>query len=83
MPCKPTLHAVEISDAVIPPKPYMGSSERFTRSADLSHPKYVEAECEIGERTGDKAPMAYVELVDRPIRDEDDLGDDTEVTEEV
>ena len=35
-----------------------------------------------GERTGDKAPMAYVELVDRPIRDEDDLGDDTEVTEE-
>ena len=35
-----------------------------------------------GERTGDKAPMAYVELVDRPIRDEGDLGDDTEVTEE-
>ncbi len=35
-----------------------------------------------GERTGDKAPMAYVELVDRPIRDGDDLGDDTEVTEE-
>lgn len=35
-----------------------------------------------GERAGDKAPMAYVELVDRPIRDEDDLGDDTEVTEE-
>ena len=35
-----------------------------------------------GERTGDKAPMAYVELVDRPIRDEDDLGDDTEVAEE-
>ena len=35
-----------------------------------------------GERTGDKAPMAYVELVDRPIRDGDDQGDDTEVTEE-
>ena len=35
-----------------------------------------------GERTGDKAPMAYVELVDRPIRDEEDTGDDTEVTEE-
>ena len=35
-----------------------------------------------GERTGDKAPMAYVELVDRPIRDEEDTGDDTEVTGE-
>ena len=35
-----------------------------------------------GERTGDKAPMAYVELVDRPIRDEEDTGDDTEVTPE-
>ena len=35
-----------------------------------------------GERTGDKAPMAYVELVDRPIRDEEYTGDDTEVTEE-
>ena len=35
-----------------------------------------------GERTGDKAPMAYVELVDRPIRDEDDLGDDNEMTED-
>ena len=35
-----------------------------------------------GERTGDKAPMAYVELVDRPIRDEEDTGDDAEVTEE-
>ena len=35
-----------------------------------------------GERTGDKAPMAYVELVDRPIRDEDDRGDDPEVTKE-
>ncbi len=35
-----------------------------------------------GERTGDKAPMAYVELVDRPIRDEEDTVADTEVTEE-
>ena len=35
-----------------------------------------------GERTGDKAPMAYVELVDRPIRDEEDTVADAEVTEE-
>ena len=36
-----------------------------------------------GERTGDKAPMAYVELVDRPQREDYDLdGDDSEVTEE-
>ena len=36
-----------------------------------------------GERTGDKAPMAYVELVDRPQREDYDLdSDDSEVTEE-
>ena len=36
-----------------------------------------------GERTGDKAPMAYVELVDRPKREDYDLdSDDSEVTEE-
>jgi large subunit ribosomal protein L17 len=29
-----------------------------------------------GFRTGDKAPMAYVELVDRPVRDADDSDDD-------
>lgn len=33
-----------------------------------------------GFRTGDKAPMAYVELIDRPIIEEEDedLDDDTE-----
>ncbi len=33
-----------------------------------------------GERAGDKAPMAYVELVDRPVGS--DLGDATEATTE-
>ncbi len=28
----------------------------------------------VGLRTGDKAPMAYVELVDRPVADFDDDG---------
>ncbi|MDX1505416.1 MAG: 50S ribosomal protein L17 [Spongiibacter sp.] len=29
-----------------------------------------------GLRTGDKAPMAYVELVDRPVVDEEDDGEE-------
>ena len=29
-----------------------------------------------GERAGDKAPMAYVELVDRPRREDQDLDDE-------
>ena len=35
-----------------------------------------------GERAGDKAPMAYVELVDRPKRDSDIDSDGAEITEE-
>ncbi len=35
-----------------------------------------------GFRTGDKAPMAYVELIDRPIIEEDDAEDLDEDTEE-
>ncbi|NKB32951.1 MAG: 50S ribosomal protein L17 [Pseudomonadales bacterium] len=35
-----------------------------------------------GERTGDKAPMAYVELVDRPLHSEDDFDDEVEAVEE-
>ena len=35
-----------------------------------------------GERPGDKAPMAYVELVDRPVIDTDDYDDEVEVAEE-
>ena len=35
-----------------------------------------------GERPGDKAPMAYVELVDRPKREDQDSDDDLESTEE-
>ena len=35
-----------------------------------------------GERAGDKAPMAYVELVDRPKREDQDPDDDVESTEE-
>ena len=35
-----------------------------------------------GERTGDKAPMAYVELVDRPKREDQDLDDELESAEE-
>ena len=35
-----------------------------------------------GERTGDKAPMAYVELVDRPRREDQDLDDELESAEE-
>lgn len=35
-----------------------------------------------GERPGDKAPMAYVELVDRPKREDQDPDDDLESTEE-
>jgi len=35
-----------------------------------------------GERPGDKAPMAYVELVDRPIRSEEDFDDEVEAAEE-
>ena len=31
-----------------------------------------------GFRTGDAAPMAYIELVDRPIPDDDDMEDDDE-----
>ena len=35
-----------------------------------------------GERTGDKAPMAYVELVDRPLHNADDYDDEVEAVEE-
>ena len=36
-----------------------------------------------GERAGDKAPMAYVELVDRPKREDSDIDSDgAEITEE-
>ena len=36
-----------------------------------------------GERAGDKAPMAYVELVDRPKREDPDIDSDgAEITEE-
>ncbi len=35
-----------------------------------------------GERAGDKAPMAYVELVDRPKHDADDYEDAVETAEE-
>ena len=35
-----------------------------------------------GERPGDKAPMAYVELVDRPQIDTNDYDDEVEVAEE-
>ena len=35
-----------------------------------------------GERPGDKAPMAYVELVDRPQLDTDDHEDEVAVAEE-
>ena len=35
-----------------------------------------------GERAGDKAPMAYVELVDRPRREDQDLDNELESSEE-
>ena len=35
-----------------------------------------------GERAGDKAPMAYVELVDRPIHNADDFDDAVETADE-
>ena len=35
-----------------------------------------------GERAGDKAPIAYVELVDRPRREDQDLDDELESAEE-
>ena len=35
-----------------------------------------------GQRAGDKALMAYVELVDRPASSSDDFDDDIEVVEE-
>ena len=35
-----------------------------------------------GERPGDKAPMAYVELVDRPLHKADDYDDEVEAVEE-
>ena len=35
-----------------------------------------------GERPGDKAPMAYIELVDRPLIDAVDLEDEEAVSEE-
>ena len=35
-----------------------------------------------GERAGDKAPMAYVELVDRPRREGQDLDDELESAKE-
>lgn len=36
-----------------------------------------------GERTGDKAPMAYVELVDRPLHNSNDLNEEVETVAEV
>ena len=35
-----------------------------------------------GERAGDRAPMAYVELVDRPRREDQDLDDELVSSEE-
>ena len=35
-----------------------------------------------GYRTGDAAPMAFVELVDRPVPDEDDFDDDFDEDED-
>jgi large subunit ribosomal protein L17 len=35
-----------------------------------------------GERAGDKAPMAYVELVDRPRREDQDQDDELDSAEE-
>ena len=35
-----------------------------------------------GERVGDKAPMAYVELVDRPRREDQDLDNELDSAEE-
>ena len=35
-----------------------------------------------GERAGDKAPMAYVELVDRPRREDQDLDNELDSAEE-
>ena len=35
-----------------------------------------------GERAGDKAPMAYVELVDRPQREDLELDDNLESSKE-
>ena len=35
-----------------------------------------------GDRPGDKAPMAYVELVDRPLHNADDYDDEVEAVEE-
>ena len=35
-----------------------------------------------GERAGDKAPMAYLELVDRPSREDQDLDDELESAKE-
>ena len=35
-----------------------------------------------GERPGDKAPMAYVELVDRPLEADDGLEEELETAEE-
>ena len=35
-----------------------------------------------GERAGDKAPMAFVELVDRPRREDQDLDDELESAKE-
>ena len=36
-----------------------------------------------GERAGDKAPMAYVELVDRPLHISNDLNEEVETVAEV
>ena len=36
-----------------------------------------------GERAGDKAPMAYVELVDRPLHTSNDLNEEVETVAEV
>ena len=36
-----------------------------------------------GERAGDKAPMAYVELVDRPLYNSNDLNEEVETVAEV
>ena len=35
-----------------------------------------------GERAGDKAPMAYVELVDRPLRDAEAIEEKVDATED-
>ena len=62
------------------------SKEAVGKLFDELGPRYAERPggyiriLKCGYRTGDKAPMAYVELVDRP--EPEDLDDDIEVDDE-